>query len=64
LDGLQYLNKERIIHCDIDEENIMFSQTSHNGIRLKYVDFGLSKQLDDERAAKQDIKELGSVSTI
>lgn len=61
LDGLQYLHEERVIHCDIHEENIMFSQTSHNGIQLKFVDFGLSKQLDDERAAKQDIRELGSV---
>jgi hypothetical protein len=39
----------------------MFTQTSQNGLRLKFVDFGFAREIKHAKDAKDDIKSLGKV---
>lgn len=49
--GVQYLHSMGIVHRDIKPENILYATTAENS-PLKFVDFGLAKELgrNDERA--------------
>jgi dual specificity tyrosine-phosphorylation-regulated kinase 2/3/4 len=40
LNSLQFLEKERVIHCDLKPENIVMKTWGKSGIKL--VDFGTS----------------------
>jgi len=54
--GLEFLHFNNILHLDIKPENMLLD---HNG-RIKLVDFGVSKQLDEEA---EDDMITGSVGT-
>jgi serine/threonine protein kinase len=56
--GLEYLRKQNIADGDINVQNIMFTRIPNGQLRLKYMDFGFSRHLND---AKDHIKRLGNV---
>ncbi|KAL5478777.1 hypothetical protein ACEPAI_2054 [Sanghuangporus weigelae] len=49
VNGLSFLHTNRIVHCDLKPENIMFSSEKQgkdaNGFHIRIIDFGLSIQL-------------------
>ncbi|CAG8683104.1 1302_t:CDS:2, partial [Racocetra persica] len=49
-DGLEYLHKNNIIHCDLHPKNILM-----NDDKLLIADFGLSRKLDDSYISSASI---------
>eukprot|EP00751_Fragilariopsis_kerguelensis_P000948 CAMPEP_0170819404 /NCGR_PEP_ID=MMETSP0733-20121128/41515_1 /TAXON_ID=186038 /ORGANISM="Fragilariopsis kerguelensis, Strain L26-C5" /LENGTH=530 /DNA_ID=CAMNT_0011180109 /DNA_START=102 /DNA_END=1694 /DNA_ORIENTATION=- len=46
LDGVKFMHRERIIHCDLKPANIMIDI---NTMQAKIVDFGMSQSLGDDQ---------------
>jgi dual specificity tyrosine-phosphorylation-regulated kinase 2/3/4 len=42
--GLSYIHSQRIIHCDMKPENVMFTNEEHSSVQI--VDFGSSCEFD------------------
>lgn len=46
-EGVEYMHSKRIVHLDMKPENILC--TSKTGYRIKLIDFGLARKLDDKQ---------------
>merc|ERR1712007_164926 len=47
-DGLQYLHKHALIHCDLKEANIMVKTTDYSNPQVVIVDLGLAQECVSE----------------
>lgn len=50
LDGLSHAHKNNVVHRDIKPSNIMLERTVSGGWRVKIIDFGTAKEIDQEGA--------------
>jgi len=49
LEGLEYLHKSAVIHCDIKEPNIMIADEKYNKPQVVLIDFGLAAAFTSTR---------------
>lgn len=47
LAGLQYLHKQKVVHCDLKPNNVMvdYKTSNTNNVIVKLVDFGISREV-------------------
>lgn len=48
--ALQYAHQNGIVHRDIKPENVIVFRNEQNNIKVKLIDFGIAKQLNNEEA--------------
>jgi len=58
INAVAYLHYKKIVHRDIKLENIMYKEINNNMI-IKLIDFGLSKQIDDDNEKMEDFVGTG-----
>lgn len=39
--GLEYMHKNTVVHCDLKPDNLLFTSTKHDAT-IKIIDFGFS----------------------
>ena len=55
--GIVHCHKNKIVHRDLKPENILF-ESQEKGAKLKLIDFGLARFVDDSRKLKKAIGSL------
>jgi len=48
INGLLYIHASRILHCDIKLDNLLLFLGENGELQLKYSDFGLSLDMQEE----------------
>lgn len=60
--GLKYLHQLGIVHRDLKPDNILISKKSNNEIKLKIMDFGLSKIMSSSEKSVDGVGTLNYVA--
>lgn len=58
--ALEYAQSLKVVHRDLKPENVVIAHGIH-GMSVKLLDFGLCKQVDDEKTAGRTFTETGSL---
>lgn len=46
--GLEYIHSKKLAHRDIKPDNVLISANKNGPVTVKWADFGLSKEVDDQ----------------